>query len=61
MNACWDWIFLELHGRMVDLGDSVLHISGEKKTGSWNLVQTKTYRPVLDSTVSLPPHSEYIH
>ena len=52
--------FLELHGCMVDLGDSVLHISGEEvplqKTGSCNLVQTAPYGayggPVVHSDVA---------
>ena len=59
-----DLDFLELHGCMVDLADSVLHISGEEvplqKTGSYSLTETKTYHAVLDSTVSLPPHSECV-
>ena len=53
--------FLELHGCMVDFGDSVLHISGNEiplqKMGSCSL---KAYRTVLDTTVSLPPPSECV-
>ena len=55
--------YLELHGCMVDLADSVLHINGEEvplQKTSCSLVETKTYRAVLDSTVSLPPHSECV-
>ena len=56
--------FLELHGCMVDFGDNVLHISGEEiplqKMGSCSLAQVKAYRTVLDTTVSLPPHSECV-
>ena len=55
--------YLELHGCMVDLADSVLHINGEEvplQKTSCSLAETKTYRAVLDSTVSLPPHSECV-
>ena len=44
------------------LGDSVLHISGKgvplQEMGSCSSAQLKAYRTVLDSTVSLPSHSE---
>ena len=55
--------FLELHGCMVDLADSVLHINGEEvplQKTNCSLAETKTYCAVLDSTVSLPPHSECV-
>ena len=55
--------FLELHGCMVDLADNVLHINGEEvplQKTSCSLAETKTYHAVLDSTVSLSPHSECV-
>ena len=56
--------FLELHGCMVDFGGNVPHISGKEiplqKMGSCSLVQLKSYRTVLDTGVSLLPHSESI-
>ena len=49
---------LKLHGCMVDLSASILHINGEQvplqKTGSCRLAQLKTCRVVLDTTGSLP-------
>ena len=53
--------FLELHGCMVNFGDNVLHISGKEipvqKMASCSLAPLKAYCAVLDTTVSLPPHS----
>ena len=50
--------FLELHGCMVDLGDNVLHISGEAiplQKGSCSLTGLKSC--CMDTNASLPSHS----
>ena len=56
--------FLELHGCMLDLRDSVLHINGDEvpmqKTESCSAASAKAYHAVLDTSISLPPHSECV-
>ena len=56
--------FLELHGCRLDLRDSVLYLNGDEipllKTGNCSIASAKTYRAVLDTTISLPPHSECV-
>jgi len=56
--------FLELHSCRLDLRDSVLYLNGDEipllKTGNCSVASAKTYRAVLDTTISLPPHSECV-
>ena len=57
--------FLELHGCGLDLRDSVLYLNGDeipllKTEEGCSVASAKTYRAVLDTTISLPPHSECV-
>lgn len=54
--------FLERHGCVVDLVDSTLHCDGEEIALQKPISATppRTYRAVLDVTVSLPPRSECV-
>jgi len=49
---------------MLDLRDSILHISGDEiplqKTVSCSAASANVYRSVLNTSISLPPHSECV-